>query len=455
MGSSEVGFFPLLQKAPEDWIYFHFDPRMKGVEFREIGPGLYEQVFTRHISTDDFHWSFYSFSDRSEFSMNDVYSKHPSKPDLWLYEGRSDDVIVFSSGEKYNPNVMEATLRSCPGVLGVLVVGQARFETAALLELKESILDTDEARKEVLDSLLPYITKANEGAPAYAKLDTNHAFFTKAGKPMLRTDKGTVKRRATNKAYEEEIDQFYADVAGFEDSSDTIQLNPKDQDSLRTGVRNLLVTMEGVQKISLEEDFFSLGLDSLQVMNLVRKLRSSFRDYNGGALTHLLSPRIVYSNPTILKLATAIQHLADHGEAASEDMETERIGRMEAMLAKFSHDPPQSQSDTARQQGPGLTVVLTGSTGSLGSYLLDSLLVRTPVAKVICLNRGADSQARQKESNKSRGLTTEWEDKIRFLTTDLSKSDLGLSADDYDALVKEASFIIRMLRTHSLPRTIG
>ena len=432
MGSSECGFFPLLHKNPEDWIYYHFDPRMKGIEFREATPGLYEQIFTRHDSTDPFHWSFYTFSDRLEFSMNDLYSKHPSKPDLWLYEGRSDDVIVLSNGEKFNPNDMEATLRSYPGISGALIVGQGRFEAAALLELKGGVADMDDARKEFLDRLSPSVVKANEVAPAFAKLHLDHIFFTKVGKPMLRTDKGTVKRRATNQAYEEEIDQLYKSLAGFGESPDAIQLNPCDQDAIMIFIRSILSKIEGLQSITLEQDFFALGMDSLQVMNLVRQLRAAFRDHDGGVLAHLVSPRTIYSNPTIFKLATALQYLADHGEAASEGQEKERIGKMERMFAKYS------------RQENSYTIVLTGSTGSLGSYLLDCLLTNVQVAKIICLNRGADSESKQKDSNKSRGLVTDWGGKVQFLTTDLNKSNLGLGADDYNMLVKEASFILRM-----------
>ena len=455
IGSSEIGFFPLLHKDPEDWIYFHLDPRMKGMEFREVSPGLYSQFFTRHESTDPFHWSFYTFADRSEFSMNDVFSKHPSKPNLWHYEGRSDDLIVLSNGEKFNPNDTEATLRSCPGVSGALVVGQGKFEAAALLELKRSVPDTEEARKEVLDSLSPYIAKANECAPTYARLDLAHMFFTSADKPMLRTDKGTVKRRATNQAYEDEIDQLYMDIAGFQASSDTVQLNPQDLDAIKTGISSMLTEMEGLQNIAMEQEFFTTGMDSLKVMNLVRQLRSSFRDHDGGAVPHLISPRTVYSNPTIFKLATAIQFLANHGETASGKLEEERIGKMEEMLAKYSHGLPQPNRNTCRNQERGFTVVLTGSTGSLGSYLLDCLLTNAQVDKVICLNRGDDSGTKQKIRNKSRGLICEWEeDKVHFLATDLSESNLGLGDDAHKMLLKEASIIIRKELSHLLLYTI-
>ena len=265
----------------------------------------------------------------------------------------------------------------------------------------------------------------------HARIGLDHFLFTKPSKPMLRTDKGTVKRRATNQAYEKEIDELYADVAGFGQASDAVQLNPRDSDALRIAIHNMLTKIEGLQKITFDQDLFAAGMDSLQVMNLVRQLRSSFRDYDGGAFAHLISPRTIYSNPNVFKIVTAVKYLADNGEAASESLAKERIDNMEGMLAKYSHDLPQNKRDVTQIREQGLTVVLTGSTGSLGSYILDCLLANAQVAKVICLNRGADSEIKQKNGNNLRGLVNEWKDRALFLTTDLSRSDLGLGPDEY------------------------
>lgn len=425
-------------------MYFHFNPEMKGVEFRAVGDGLYEQFFLHHPSTDAYHATFYTFPEQSEYSMKDLFSKHPTKPNLWFYEGRSDDVIVFSNGEKFNPSAMEATLRTHPDVIRVIVVGQARFEPAALIELKGS--PSEEGKKDLLDSFTPYLIKVNEIAPAYAKLQRDHIAFTKPDKPMSMADKGTVKRAATTKAYEKEIDQLYADA---DDASlPTIKLNAHDQDALTKGLQHLLVGTIGLEAIAPEQDIFAIGADSLQVMNLVRQLRSSFTAQQGeGSIPpHLITPKIIYSNPTAAKLANALHQLTGHSAEAFEKLEEERIEKMEEMLTKYSKNLPKAFTDAidVREGDDKFTVVLTGSTGSLGSYLLDALLVSDRVSKVICLNRGAHSEDKQKSSNASRGLITEWEkDKVQFLTTNLGKPRLGLDIHDYDLLVKEASFIIR------------
>lgn len=436
---------PLYNKEPEDWIYFHFNPRMKGIEFREVDGGLYEQVIVRHPSTDPYHSLWYTFPNREEFSSKDLFSKHPSKPDLWLYEGRSDDVIVFSNGEKFNPNGMEAMLHSHPEVSRALVVGQSRFQPAALIELDSDSSLSHKPKKEILESLAPYLDKANETAPGYAKLQRDHIAFTHPEKAMISTDKGTIKRAATTKAYQHEIDQIYADAEVFATSLSTIQLDARDLPALGQAIQETLVAVIGLKDLTPDQDIFAAGMDSLQVINLVRQLKSSFTGDEGKIPAHLISPRIIYSNPTANKLANALHQLTGQGDKVYKKMEEERISRMEAMLAKYSKNLCKATAKDTDRKDNNVTVVLTGSTGSLGSYVLDALLVSGRVSRIICLNRGTHGEDKQKNVNATRGLISEWGDKVRFLKTDLGKTHLGLSAHDYDQLVRETSFIIRKL----------
>ena len=440
LGSSEAAVSPVYHTEPEDWMYFHYNPDLKGVEFREVSEGLYEQFMVRHPSTDPYHATWYTFPDQPEYSTKDLFSKHPTKPNLWFYEGRSDDVIVFSNGEKFNPSGMEATLRTHPDVSRVIVVGQARFEPAALIELHAP--PSEEWKKHLLESFTPYLIKVNETAPAYAKLQRDHLAFTTPEKPMILADKGTVKRTPTAKAYAEEIEQLYAHAN--DSSLPTIKLDAENLDNLEKGLQELLVGTLGLESIAPDQDIFAVGADSLQVMNLVRQLRSSFEAQHGHHVVppHLIAPKTVYANPTAAKLANALHQMSGHTAEASGKLEEQRIKKMEETLNKYSQELPKA----AVKDDEKLTVILTGSTGSLGSYLLDALLSSDRVSKIICLNRGVHSEDKQKTSMASRGLVTEWtNDKVRFLTTDLGKPRLGLNSDDYDLLVKETSYIIRKL----------
>ena len=434
-------------------MYFHYNADLKGVEFRQVSDGLYEQFMVRHPSTDPYHATWYTFPDQSEYSTKDLFSKHPTKPNLWFYEGRSDDVIVFSNGEKFNPSGMEAVLRTHPLVSRALVVGQARFEPAALIELREP--PSEEGKKQLLESFTPYLIKVNEAAPAYAKLQRDHITFTKSDKPMIMADKGTVKRTPTAKAYDEEIEQLYAHAN--DSSLPTVKLDAENLDALEKGLQELLVGTLGLESIAPEQDIFAVGADSLQVMTLVRQLRSSFEAQHGHHVIppHLISPKIVYANPTAAKLANALHQMSGHTAEASEKLEEQRIKKMEEMLTKYSQDLPKAPANGVdSKKDDNFTVVLTGSTGSLGSYLLDAMLSSDRVSKIICLNRGVHSEEKQKNSMASRGLISEWtNDKVQFLTTDLGKPRLGLQSHDYDVLVKEASYIIRKSSTFLHSRT--
>jgi thioester reductase-like protein len=84
-----------------------------------------------------------------------------------------------------------------------------------------------------------------------------------------------------------------------------------------------------------------------------------------------------------------------------------------------------------------MSIVLTGSTGHLGTYILDALLADPQVESVHCLNRADDAQMRQEAQLRDRGLESlgrSGTTTVVFYTTDLTKPRLGLSEDDYDAL---------------------
>ena len=431
VGSTEAATPPTFLTDPEDWMYFHYDSRMKGIQFRNIGDGFYEQYLMRHPSTDRYHSMWYTFPDSHEYETKDLFTKHPSKPNLWLYMGRSDDVIVLSNGEKLNPTSMEQTLREDPDIKEILIVGQTRFEPAALIEPANG-----KKLEDVVKGLEPYLAEANKKASAHAKLDKDHIALTLPEKPMLRTAKGTVRRGATVEAYAEEIDHIYANAEAH--SSTAMQLEIKDKTALTDSLQEMLAAVAGTGKLSLSQDIFVAGVDSLQVMTLVRQLRQSVTGYDAGISPELITPRIIYANPTISKIADALQQLVYRKEQTFEAMEDDRVKKMEDMLAKYSGNLPKTDG----QEGT-LTVLLTGSTGSLGSYLLDSMLASERIARIFCLNRGPRSESKQKDVNASRGLTTEWGNRVEFLQVDLSRSDLGLNTAKYELLLREVSFIIR------------
>ena len=199
--------------------------------------------------------------------------------------------------------------------------------------------------------------------------------------------------------------------------------------------------MAGLRDVTFDEDLFAAVMDSLQV---IRQLRSSLRHHDGGEIAKLISSRTIYANLTVLELAASIHILTEHGDAAAETLKFERISKMEELPETYSQGLPQLKTNTTPRQQQDLPIVLTESTDSLGSYLPDCLLINTQLKMVICINRGADGETQQRNSKKSRGLTTEWGERVHFLSIELSKTELELDTDKHNMLVEGASAIIRM-----------
>lgn len=450
LGSTECLAPPIYVHDPKDWEYFHYNPELKGVEFRPVGDGTFELFLVRHPSTDNFHGNWYTFPDLQEYSMNDLYRPHPTKPNLWLYIGRADDIIVLSNGEKLNPVSMEGILREHAYVEGALVVGQGRFSPAVIMEVTPKAFETlktpEDKASFIEESIWPLAVIANKDAPAHAQLSQDRIMLSTPGKPFLRAGKGTVQRAGTVKLYAEEIDLLYKRSDSDETAVDSA---PNIDIGAETGIVELEIGMIiedvlGLRQIAKNQDFFAAGMDSLHVMRIAKKLKASIM---GGLHDHI-STRTIYVNPTIEKLAVALKDMTATNTSPNGNA-TSREQLMQETLTSFVKELPPLNTKKVQPKGAGHTVLLTGSTGSLGSYLLHTLLESPSVTKVYCLNRRAEAKEQQAIANASRELISKWDDKVEFLHADLSKQDFGLEESAYKRLGRETSVIIRKWKNPS------
>lgn len=114
---------------------------------------------------------------------------------------------------------------------------------------------------------------------------------------------------------------------------------------------------------------------------------------------------------------------------------------MRSWLPRSKKDNEFLSSDGSSVEQKASTVLLTGSTGNFGSYLLDHLLSQPWVDEVVCLNRSADARGRQLESHRERGLSVDFEN-VFFHKADFSDDRLGLSDDDYRHLASTVDLVI-------------
>ncbi|KAL1619001.1 putative NRPS-like protein biosynthetic cluster [Diplodia seriata] len=437
IGSTEASLMAALEpEDPADWEYFEWHPN-SGVVMEDAGEGLCEQVIKpivdpRYISV------FANFPEISEWRTKDLWEPHPTKKGLWKYKGRRDDVIVFSNGEKFNPVSFEKTVEDHPQVRGALVVGQSRFQPAILIEPDWTKVQEGQSLDDLLTDVWRSVEEANKEAPAHAQVWKNKVAFTKKEKPFVRAPKGSIVRRATTNLYSQELDALYSNE-GFDEQLGKLS---KDADlpTIREFVRNAISLTVPLFKAehTNDLDILDLGVDSLQVMALASSISHAIKDDAADRGAKVL-PRDIYANPSVNKLATALESKLSESDADAKPTKP-REQVMAEMVAKYTADLPKTAGPL-----PDLpekhTVVLTGSTGSLGNYILENLIAEPTVAKVYCLNRSDSAAARNAQSFTERDVLPDFS-KVTFLCTDFSKARFGLSQDVYDELAAATTLFI-------------
>jgi thioester reductase-like protein len=387
---------------------------------------------------------FYTFPELQEFSNRDLYKRHPTLPDHWIYYGRADSVIVFSNGEKLNPVTIEETIQDHPWVSGALVVGSERIQPALLLEPFKT-LTSDTEKSNFIEEIWPLVVKANQETVAHGRISRELVTVSSPDKPFTRSGKGTVQRGATTKLFAAEIDLLYenAEQASFP------RAFPLDFSSEDTLTETIVKNLDGLmlnQALDVNTNFFAMGMDSLQVINLSRLLRASLKSLDYDAQATQIVPRVIYNHPTASRLALYILSLIrNEGDMNGkvEDQESGEIQAMKTLYVRYTKDFSRGRSNRPDSCHTDQTILLTGSTGTLGSYILDQLIKEPAVRKVICLNRASDGGAKQQaEAVEQRGLKPDYLSKAEFHQFDVSQPDLGVSEPIYTQILAEVDRII-------------
>jgi long-subunit acyl-CoA synthetase (AMP-forming) len=116
--------------------------------------------------------------------------------------GRQDDVLILSTGEKTVPAPIEDAIVKDKRIRSAILFGRGRDQVGVLIEPAKY----DQDPSAFVESAWPSIEAATADSPAFSRIFRHMILVTKEDKPMLRADKGTIKKKATIAAYSEEID---------------------------------------------------------------------------------------------------------------------------------------------------------------------------------------------------------------------------------------------------------
>ncbi|MCJ1249488.1 hypothetical protein MMC30_006712 [Trapelia coarctata] len=422
----------------EDWKYLYIHPSA-GVELRRYAADMYELYIIRHPLLEDHQQVFKIFPDLQEYRTRDLFVRHPlqSKRSLWSHCGRADDIVVFSTGEKFNPVLLEQYIFSSHSeISGVLVAGSQRFQAALLIELRSMEEVTSIHRAEFTEKIWPTVQRANKNSPAHAQIARSHILFTHSQLPMVRTSKGTIQRLATLAQYTKELDALYLNADKGPGSWVRASVDLQDTNTVLSYLKDTVSSITA--KVSANEDnFFTQGMDSLQALLLTRKLKHAL------AMPHL-ALSIVYANPSIPSLATALQQISGKMQLSKSPQKQTLAHTTDTTLLEYQTLVDRISipvQDNTPKKGPGV-IVLSGSTGALGSYLLQ-ILLSTTTNHIICLNRSRESASLQQYRSQTRGLSAEFPTtRVTFLTAEFSRPHLGLESHIYSDLLQRVTGII-------------
>ncbi|MEO3977767.1 amino acid adenylation domain-containing protein [Streptomyces sp. CAU 1734] len=232
---------------------------------------------------------------------------------------------------------------------------------------------------------------------------------------------------------------------------------------VQKALADLVADLLGLPAVGVDEDFFALGGHSLLVPRLLARVREE--------LGAEVATRAFFDGPTVAELARAVEAAtaavavpagsARDGAPAPGSPRSEAAGAAAAdpqaaqLRADARLDPaPLLPPGPAVPAGRPAEILLTGATGFVGAFLLDTLLARTG-ARVHCLIRAADPEraaVRLRETLDRFGLPAPPPGRVVVVPGDLSRPGLGLAPADHRELAERIDTVFHNAASISLLR---
>ena len=304
-----------------------------------------------------------------------------------IIAGRKDNMINLSNGEKVYPEEWEDLIEKIEGVTAVMVCATSDHLTAVIYAKDAS----EHQKKEIIEM----IDHQNKDMPGYKKIPD----IRFREKPFPVTSSMKIKRSAAIKELEETPGSSYVPPQNNE------------QAGILAQVKNIL---PNAGKISMKDNLYDLGLDSLTTLELAMALKCS--------------PTLIYECKTIETLSEKI-HID-----ASVDMRS---------VNKQLKLPNINQWIRVKAQTPKTepkVIMITGASGYLGPHIIKELQ-KDPNLTIYALIR---SKERFDAACEYYGVEQE---KIKTVLGDVTKKRFGLSEHDYIKLCRKVDAVYHVAAT--------
>ncbi|KAL9551294.1 hypothetical protein MBANPS3_004319 [Mucor bainieri] len=376
------------------------------------------------------------------YSTQDLFIESAEFPGYYTYIGRRDDTLVMENGEKTNPLPMEATIRQSPMIEQVAVIGHGRQCTAALIQLNANLAKCSSS-EEIYKAVYDAVKEANTECPNHSKIFPQMVKILPSDQELPTTAKGTIMRKKAEMVYHDIVEKLYRDFLE----------GPTSRGSSRSGNADTSAwTLEQIEEFLIDsaaevldiprsivkdhpKSLFHLGLNSINAIQLRNRICEYFDD---------VASNFIYQHYSIQSMAKTL--ISSNGEDIQEQTEeryqhTQRLVEYYIKSAKRDFPCASNQYDESQPN----VVLLTGATGSVGSFILRELLQDPTVEKIYCCVRGEGHQLKDRlvEAITSRSLDASMldTDRVEVLPMRFNEPLLGLSKQRYHQLKKEVTIV--------------
>ncbi|MBI5804541.1 amino acid adenylation domain-containing protein, partial [candidate division TA06 bacterium] len=241
------------------------------------------------------------------------------------------------------------------------------------------------------------------------------------------------------------------DRESLKKSSDRIRSGIEFQEPSTAAEKDIAGAWEKVLslgKVSVNDDYFVLGGDSIKAVKLVSLLSDKYK----------VTLTDIFENRTVKKLADVLasrKHDLKQNfdrirrETAEQDGDrNDRINRsLEGQAKKYRAHLDEETGLDIETRIDSCNTLLTGATGYLGMYILRELLEKSDSNITVLIRAGNNAAAEERLKKKwahyfGDSLMEKDRARIRVLSGDLAAENLGLDPKEYQVLCQEIDCII-------------
>lgn len=392
------------------------------------------------------------FATNDIISTGDLFLEKPVGSGYFVIQGRKDDVLVHTTGEKTNPLPIELAIQEHSIVKHAVVLGHQRLCCSTLIELNTEEACQYEFRS-IEEQVLEAVKTANNKAPTHSRIVSALVKILPLNRHLPVTAKGNLIRKLVDIQYSAMVDQMYEQFLNgpIDDKCIMSPLEKRTwtQDTLCIYLQRIVAQILD-KPIEMFADYskslFSLSLDSITLIELRNIL---CRDFGP------IEPKFIYEYSTIDALAGYLLHMRrkEYVQASSDSLhyrETENIidkyiDLMKGQVNKKANPVIKHDDNTQILPEKKRVFAVTGVNGSLGSQILLQLIRRSDIDRIYCFVRGENPterlcQAFEKRAQDSRTLMEN--NRTVILTMNLNDDRLGQTQEIYDQLRSEVTDII-------------